>query len=580
MVCCALAVSRGTWWTFSRKRCPASVSGRGSAQEIQIEAAGLGHAEGRGQKELGRVAHRQENGHAIHQQRPRQAIDHRTQHPVQIGFRAQLAPKFDQRLAVVVAGAIEELIDTLLDPFAHRVKEQRGDHHGQDQPDRSRTRDLGVDQFRDSSHYREVNPDNRGRRQRVHHAPLENQVHVHQPVAEDGISEGQGQQAQRQNGNLHRRARHRSRQIGNHIEQREGRDGQNGAARDPFELLPQDRRAGPAIAVPQHRRRDHEEQGQVAHLHPVEVPAHPLGGFQYPEREDVYSQQQHPGHVNGGNDPAILADKGALLREGQDEMQEQCGLKQPCRNVAPVDNPVKLVQLSGELEGVKDERDQAENIEMRGTRRRPASQQNIKPDPQIDQGDEPKPVVQRAFGGNQDDGRVQRDRLPNQGVSRLRPRAHAVNLPHPGGGVLYVVLVDGDQLITGSNPGLLARAVRLHPVGDQASLASGLLHPPDAIRRNLELGFFLEIDPGQNDRGRGQKNQQTGCKADLEVPVHRPQRLLVEGGGKTRRMVKHVGGHGRAQGRTSNSLQRKDFTDYRSAVEVKLRFLEGFCGVW
>ena len=79
------------------------------------------------------------------------------------------------------------------------------------------------------------------------------------------------------------------------------------------------------------------------------------------------------------------ADKSALLRKSQDEMQEQGRLQQPGHNVAPVNRPVKLVQFSGELEGVKDERDQTENIEVRGTRRRPAAQQHIKPDAQVDQ---------------------------------------------------------------------------------------------------------------------------------------------------------------------------------------------------
>ena len=97
------------------------------------------------------------------------------------------------------------------------------------------------------------------------------------------------------------------------------------------------------------------------------------------------AQQQHPRDINRRDDPAMLADKAALLRESQDKMQEQRRLQQPGRNVAPVDGPVKLVQLSGELEGVKDERNQAENIEVRGTRRRPAPQQNIEPDAQVDQ---------------------------------------------------------------------------------------------------------------------------------------------------------------------------------------------------
>jgi hypothetical protein len=41
----------------------------------------------------------------------------------------------------------------------------------------------------------------------------------------------------------------------------------------------------------------------------------------------------------------MFADKVALLREGQDEMQKQSRLQQPRGDVAPIDRPVKLVQL-------------------------------------------------------------------------------------------------------------------------------------------------------------------------------------------------------------------------------------------
>src|SRR6202022_4698627 len=149
--------------------------------------------------------------------------------------------------------------------------------------------------------------------------------------------------------------------------------------------------------------------------------------------------------INCADDPRMLADKAAFLREGQDEMQEQRGLEQPGRNVAPVDGPVKLVQFSAEFEGVENERDQAEHIEVRGTRRRPASQQDIKADAQVDQGDEPKPEVQRALGGNQDDGRIQRDGLPYQGISRLRPCSYAENLRNRGAVVFSAMLVIADR---------------------------------------------------------------------------------------------------------------------------------------
>ena len=111
--------------------------------------------------ELRRLAGGEENRHAIDQQGARQAIDHRTQHPVEIGFRAELASKFDQRLAIVVAGAIEELVNPLLDPFAYRIEQQRRHHHRQDEADRARARHLGVDQFRHAGHYREVHSNDR-----------------------------------------------------------------------------------------------------------------------------------------------------------------------------------------------------------------------------------------------------------------------------------------------------------------------------------------------------------------------------------------------------------------------------------
>ncbi len=173
-----------------------------------------------------------------------------------------------------------------------------------------------------------------------------------------------------------------------------GAIGQNRAARDPLELLAQNRSAGPAVTVPQHSSRHHEEQRQISHLHPVEIPAHAFAGLQKPEREDVNGQQHASRDIDRGNHPAMLADEVALLREGQNKMQKQSRLQQPRHHIAPVDRPVKFVQLSAELEGVENERNQAENVEVGRTGRRPAAQQDVKPDAEIDQGNEPQPVVE------------------------------------------------------------------------------------------------------------------------------------------------------------------------------------------
>ena len=79
------------------------------AEEAQVEVGNLGDAERLGQAEaVGRIRRRQEDGHAVHQQRARDAVDDRTEHLVQIELRAQFAAEFDQRLAVVVTLAVEE----------------------------------------------------------------------------------------------------------------------------------------------------------------------------------------------------------------------------------------------------------------------------------------------------------------------------------------------------------------------------------------------------------------------------------------------------------------------------------------
>ena len=64
----------------------------------------------------------QENCQAVDQQRPRQALDHRGEHGVKIGFGAKLTAKFDQGAAIVISCAIKELVEAILNPLAYRVK--------------------------------------------------------------------------------------------------------------------------------------------------------------------------------------------------------------------------------------------------------------------------------------------------------------------------------------------------------------------------------------------------------------------------------------------------------------------------
>ena len=95
-------------------------------------------------------------------------------------------------------------------------------------------------------------------------------------------------------------------------------------------------------------------------------------------------------------------------------MQEHRRLQYPGNDIAPVDDPVEVVEFSGVVERVRDKRNYAENIEVRRTCRRPPSQQYVQADPQIDQRDETQIVVQRAVRRNQVHVRIQRHRLPQE----------------------------------------------------------------------------------------------------------------------------------------------------------------------
>src|ERR1700747_2482371 len=97
----------------------------------------------------------------------------------------------------------------------------------------------------------------------------------------------------------------------------------------------------------------------------------------------------------------MLPDEFPPLGKSQYKVQKHGGLEQPRNFIRPQDAPVKKVELAGIVQRVKNKRYQAENIEMGGTDRRPAPQQNVKPDSKVDERDQPQPIVHGALGRNQ-----------------------------------------------------------------------------------------------------------------------------------------------------------------------------------
>ena len=72
----------------------------------------------------------------------------------------------------------------------------------------------------------------------------------------------------------------------------------------------------------------------------------------------------------------LRAHAAATLGENHREMDEQGGLKQPGHDVAPINHPVEWIQFAAVVEAVKNERHQAEKIEMHSSRRVPAARED------------------------------------------------------------------------------------------------------------------------------------------------------------------------------------------------------------
>ena len=77
-------------------------------------------------------------------------------------------------------------------------------------------------------------------------------------------------------------------------------------------------------------------------------------------------------------------------------MQQQRRLQQPGHDAGPIDFPVKGAQLARVLEGIQNEGNQAENVEMHGASGVPAARENKKTDEEIEQADNAQIIFDRG----------------------------------------------------------------------------------------------------------------------------------------------------------------------------------------
>jgi hypothetical protein len=150
----------------------------------------------------------QQHGDAGNQKSARQLLDDRVKQGLKIGFRTEATAKFDQRLAVIVAMAVKGAVDPALRAALEGIENRGRNQDGDDQtPGAHGLRHGVVHQNGDQRDDAEVAAQKQSCGQRVSHAALEDQVGIHQPVADNGPTEGQRQNNLREAGEIRQQLR-------------------------------------------------------------------------------------------------------------------------------------------------------------------------------------------------------------------------------------------------------------------------------------------------------------------------------------------------------------------------------------
>ena len=182
--------------------------------------------------------------------------------------------KADERAAVVVAIAIERAVDGLLQAVFHRLGQQDDDDGGEEGDDPAVLGFAFDDPAARRAQDQHVDGDDRGDGGGVDQQALEDDLHVHQAVADDRRGERQRDEAQRNRRQLHRNRRIDAERERQRVAQRERDGAERGAPHDPPQLALGRHRPRPRQRAQQHGQRGAEEHRQVDVLEPVEQPDH------------------------------------------------------------------------------------------------------------------------------------------------------------------------------------------------------------------------------------------------------------------------------------------------------------------
>ena len=187
-------------------------------------------------------------------------------------------------------------------------------------------------------------------------------------------------------------------------------------------------------------------------------------------------------------------------------MEEQRRLQRSGQNPAPVDSPVKAVQLAGVVKRVKNKRGQAKDVKMSRTRSGPPPEQDVESDGEIDQRNQPQTLVLAAIRRFNNHRCMDRNARPDEEVVHMAPGAGSKPLPGQVRDAGSTNTIGRNQQIPGLDPCSIRRPVDRDPLRLQTARRFLPNHQVCSLRIRA---FFGKVQGGKN-RGRqskpGEKN--------------------------------------------------------------------------
>ena len=183
-----------------------------------------------------------------------------------------------------------------------------------------------MEELADQGDHREINADDGSGGECVREAALENDVHVHQAVADDGVPKAERDERERIHGQFHPRRRDQAEDVRDDVEECERKTAGEGTGGDPLQLLPQHTAGRAAEAEKKNEGGDDKINSEIGLFDFVE-PVACSDGRQEIQRtgsdEEMKNEKRERESVHGQK---LGPEAATALRKNEREMNEQGGL--------------------------------------------------------------------------------------------------------------------------------------------------------------------------------------------------------------------------------------------------------------